>query len=488
MRRAKALIGYALLLALAVLLAFSAAACAGRTDAPTATGTVPAFGHTTEPTSEGSTMPASEEPPTTEPATVPEPASPVVPQPDGGTLTGEYELENDNAMKRYEAIDAEGFAAYQKQLTDAGWTLYGCHAIGANRYATLTKEGTAVSLCYMESDRSLTVITDPLTKTALYPQEAWDGSRRVTDTTLGIFSLRYDMQGGKKDAVTGENIDGNGMCFVITLEDGRYIIIDGGYDHDAAHLWYYLRDNNRRADGKIIIAAWILTHSHPDHYACMDAFYITCGRRGITVEYVIANPVPESRFDMRYSYDKWMRDTLPQIVQRLGAKYVMPHAGQVLKFCSVELEILYTHENMAPKLVWNPNEASTVFWLKADGKSVLFLGDVEFSTPYLTGLYGENLKSDIVQINHHGYAGGSQAETAEELRLIDPSIAIWATNRATFDLRRSESDAEPRRQPFRDLIAKIGLENCLTADGACKLLPMNYRTLADMTTYEFPEE
>ncbi len=387
-------------------------------------------------------------------------------------------------MKRFENVKEKDFDDYQARLINDGYALYGSHTIGANRYATLTKEDTAVSLCYIDSEGSMTVITDPLERIALYPQENWDGSGKVTDTTLGIFSLNYAMQGGKKDPLTGENLDGNGMCFVITLEDGRYIVIDGGYKDDESRLWDYLRDNNRRTDG-VKIAAWLMTHSHPDHYACLNAFYLSCEGRGISVEYVIANPVPESRFNMRYIYDKWMRDKLPKIVEWLGAKYIVPHAGQVLRFCNTELEILYTHENLAPKLVGNPNEASTVFRFKADGKSVLFLGDIEFSTPVLNGMYGESLKSDIVQINHHGYAGGSEAETSEELRLIDPSLAIWTTSRATFDLRRTDSDSEPRRQPFRDLIARIGLENCLIADGDCKLLPMNYRTLEDMTYYAF---
>lgn len=410
---------------------------------------------------------------------------PEVPSYSGGTLKGEYQLENGNEMKRYEKVAENGFADYRKQLTDAGYTLYDSHEIGANRYATLTKSDSAVSLCYIAADNSLTVTVDLLERTALYPREDYDGSTKVTDTTLGIISLNYAMQGGKKDPETGENLDGNGMSFVITLEDGRYIVIDGGYDSDVSRLRSYLRDNNKRTDG-IKIAAWIMTHSHPDHYGCLDAFYFNCASWGIEVEYVIANPVPESRQNPNFAYEAWMRDKLPKIVERLGAKYVMPHAGQVLRFCNAELEILYTHENMAPELIWNPNEASTVFRLKADGKSVLFLGDVEFSTPVLTKMYGAELKSDIVQINHHGYAGGSQTETAEELRLIDPSIAIWTTSRATFDLRRSASDTEPRRQPFRDLIDKIGLENCLIADGPCKLLPMKYTSLADMTTYEFP--
>lgn len=151
------------------------------------------------------------------------PGKPEIPSYSGGILKGEYHLENGNEMKRYENVAENGFADYRKQLTDAGYTLYDSHEIGANRYATLTKADTAVSLCYIAADNSLTVTADPLERTALYPREDYDGSAKVTDTTLGIISLNYAMQGGKKDPETGENLDGNGMSFVITLEDGRYV-------------------------------------------------------------------------------------------------------------------------------------------------------------------------------------------------------------------------------------------------------------------------
>ena len=52
------------------------------------------------------------------------------------------------------------------------------------------------------------------------------------------------------------------MCFVIQLSDGRFIVIDGGVATDAfAQAIYASLLNNAPDKDKIIIAAWIMTHS-----------------------------------------------------------------------------------------------------------------------------------------------------------------------------------------------------------------------------------
>ena len=46
--------------------------------------------------------------------------------------------------------------------------------------------------------------------------------------------------------------------------------------------------------------------------------------------------------------------------------------------------------------------------MRANGKSVLFTADTEYaSVTTMMNMYGSALMSDILQINHHGYSGGS---------------------------------------------------------------------------------
>ena len=68
------------------------------------------------------------------------------------------------------------------------------------------------------------------------------------------------------------NLDSSGMCYVIHLSDGTFIIIDGGEaDELGAGIYDFnsraLKDHLMRVTGgeKPIISAWFITHFHLDH-------------------------------------------------------------------------------------------------------------------------------------------------------------------------------------------------------------------------------
>ena len=49
----------------------------------------------------------------------------------------------------------------------------------------------------------------------------------------------------------------------------------------------------------------------------------------------------------------------------------------------------------------------------------------------LVNNYGDFLKSNVLQINHHGYIG----MTKELFDTIDPSYTVWTTSKKAFTLR-----------------------------------------------------
>ena len=53
------------------------------------------------------------------------------------------------------------------------------------------------------------------------------------------------------------------MSFVITTEDGKIIVIDGGYHDDADKLLRELQTLSGKE--KPHVDAWFLTHAHEDH-------------------------------------------------------------------------------------------------------------------------------------------------------------------------------------------------------------------------------
>ena len=71
------------------------------------------------------------------------------------------------------------------------------------------------------------------------------------------------------------------------------------------------------------------------------------------------------------------------------------------------------------------NNAGIVYKLYVNGRSILFLGDMgyEGGNRLLADVGAEALKSDIVQMAHHGQNGVGQAV----YQAIDPSICLWPT-------------------------------------------------------------
>ncbi len=387
-----------------------------------------------------------------------------------GTYSGCFDLENDNVQVYYTNVNTTDFYDYGTVLEASGFSKYQSNQIGDNLFSTYVSAAGMVHLEYFAYNHSLSIITDSLASNVLPEPEPYDASDKVTENTLGIFSLDYSHR---------DVTDGNGMCYVITLEDGRFVIMDGGYAQDAENLYRYLVDNNKREDG-IHIATWFLSHSHGDHYGCFNAFSTLHGK-DVSLNYVVANPTSKYMYKLEKDYNGFLTENLGSVMKLFGGspKFVKAHTGQVFTFCNVEFEILYTHENLYPHLIQYGNDASTVVRMKANGKTVLFTADAEFdSVETMVSMYGATLKSDILQVNHHGYSGGSQTFFS----LVAPKIAMWTTSQEAFEIRIQDTW---KRAENKYIVDMVGIENTLVADDKCKLLPMNYTSLADIRYYSY---
>ena len=76
--------------------------------------------------------------------------------------------------------------------------------------------------------------------------------------------------------ITQVSLEDFGMSYVIRLSDGRFIVIDGGRElqPDCDRLFQVLKKGSDNP--KPIIAAWIMTHPHSDHFHCFIPFQIIC--------------------------------------------------------------------------------------------------------------------------------------------------------------------------------------------------------------------
>ena len=396
-----------------------------------------------------------------------------IPEFKGGTYEDMYECGNDSIQFYYTDVNESRIDDYVQKLQASGYELQQDNAIGSNRYVTCVGEQGMVHLTYLSYFETMAIVTDPLVN-AIY-KESEPEYEKITDTTLAVMSLDYSHR---------IETDGNGECYIVTLEDGRYVIIDGGYTNDADGLYNFLVDNNKRKDGKVVVAAWIISHSHADHYGAFSEFTKKYGSE-ITLEYIVAAPGAE-RMYTNGGFDSWLTKNLPSALEQYKAQFIRPHTGQILTFCDVEFQMLYTAENYAPNLISGENNASLIFRMTSEGQSVLFNNDAEFRVAeWMANTYGDALKSDMMQVNHHGRSGSYDLYFS----YVKPQYTLWTTNYITFDLRTAEvfnssTDNEVTLTGNRYLYNLVGRENCFVADGDVEIIkfPLENKT-TDITYY-----
>lgn len=213
------------------------------------------------------------------------------------------------------------------------------------------------------------------------------------------------------------------MSFVIATERNRCIVIDGGRPEDMPDL--------KKAIGGRTVGAWILTHAHSDHISGFVAEMEKNGCYDFDVERIYyrfpdyndwmarADEAPDREYFLSD-----MNEMLPafnRVRHRFAHKEHLVEAGEKIRVDEVEIEFLYTP---CEGLFANPiNDSSIVFRLTSPRKSVLFLGDLGPDGGDM--LYRESrhkLKSDIVQMAHHGHMNVSM----EVYAAIAPEACLWS--------------------------------------------------------------
>ena len=91
------------------------------------------------------------------------------------------------------------------------------------------------------------------------------------------------------------------------------------------------------------------------------------------------------------------------------------------------VEILWTYEDIAPHNIFKDRSNPTCigFSIEIAGQKLMITGDSSTEEFLIAGIrYGDYLKSDIVQLSHHGYGDGSVPHSFYEY--VDAPYAICA--------------------------------------------------------------
>ncbi len=237
---------------------------------------------------------------------------------------------------------------------------------------------------------------------------------------------------------------------VIRTASGKLIVLDGGIDGEGLDAKAYMPAALRAIagvedTGSVEVEAWILSHAHRDHFHELTKTLTECADdknfvvKNIyfdfpeykSAEYPYTSPGDEPYLEQfQLAIDRYAeaRDipvaegsTFYNDLNGAYANVASIAAGCELLIDGVRLEFLQTWNAADGK---NTNDTALVLRAWVGGQSILFLQDAATAAGIrLIERYGDALKSDIVQMAHHGQAGVCKPV----YDMVQAKVRIWTT-------------------------------------------------------------
>ena len=296
------------------------------------------------------------------------------------------------------------------------------------------------------------VTIEPLRDTDL---SVFDPETATTEKTVDPLLIQIGLDGyGEVGSVVEGACDQNTakcMAYAYRLSDGRFIVIDGGgndytgngtkdKDH-AARVYNTLKKYT--PNNTIVIAAWFITHPHVDHMGGFMAFtktYISDPTYKVSLQKVICNlpnVVEQTYIDAGESYSLSEKKVSTynnqlEFLREHGVDIYKAHVGQMYYIGNMTVEILFTYDLLSPTLpdalfvtdaygvnrgtVHNAtgsggdftNTFSLIFQATVNTDAdtaykAIWTGDATcYSIETVNAMYKAAMKSDFVQVPHHG--------------------------------------------------------------------------------------
>ncbi|MBR6558278.1 MAG: MBL fold metallo-hydrolase [Clostridia bacterium] len=363
-------------------------------------------------------------------------------------------------MKVIPDTDKDGFEAYIEKATQAGYEIYTRTEIGDNSFATLTTDGYVMNAMYLPVRNEARLIIEPEEITTLPKLESENKYEAICSssvTQLGLENRVEDCQ--------------YGMCYILKLADGRFVVIDGGVNADYI-LERFLKTIKELAEDpdNITIATWFLTHMHGDHIGLLERILAT-PEVDLNINQIIYN-APERDFFIETESEYFLTrvNTFIDTINEKGFEVVKAHPGQIFHLANMKFTIYGTAEMFSLEDTSVFNNSCLLIHVATEGQTILFPGDSgERESENMIELYGKHLKADILQLVHHGYSG---ADTSY-YELVDPQILLWPLALYDYEIGpKMVKDRDINEYFFRE--EGISLKEMYVAGSTNVTLPLPY--------------
>ena len=338
--------------------------------------------------------------------------------------------QDDMYITRATQTAIDDYNAYIETLLSNGFITYSKNKIDDNSFTTLVNDATRVTLSYLPKEFTTTIIAEPKGDLFTRKQDNKYKSKNIQSTFTGM----------KGETVIAEE----GMGFIIRLDDGSFIIIDGGMGDpdsiDSTKLYNILKEQSPKGTKKPRIAAWIFTHCHGDHIGVFNTFSIDYHDK-VDIEAFYYNFQTEET--MMVKDDFMLDDSIYRYTQFKKAmkEYyskvpkVRVHMGDKIYIRNAVIDVLFSYEYLYPNRLGedkhpNSNAASLIFKINIADQSIMITGDIEeYGMEFVYKHYDAYLKSDILQMAHHGINHSVDFYSA-----VDPTYVILPLSHAWFEV------------------------------------------------------
>jgi len=227
----------------------------------------------------------------------------------------------------------------------------------------------------------------------------------VAGNIEALFGDKYDSE---KEiwAITqyGDSTEKQNSFYLIVSNKGKVVAIDGGWRDNGEAVLNEINGYGGHVD------AWILTHPHPDHIGAFNEVYKKSSNYGIEGGIEI-DAIYDNSLDYDY-YDtvdeEWDEiDIYKEYLELVSEDTKVTHVvvGDKVQVGNLTIDFYNAYnENVQSVVTDIGNNASLVFTVSTDEKSILFVGDCysEAIINHVFATYGQNIDVSMAQMPHHG--------------------------------------------------------------------------------------
>ena len=207
------------------------------------------------------------------------------------------------------------------------------------------------------------------------------------------------------------------LSIVIKSPNGKLIVVDGGWEADADKLSSLILQQGGKVD------AWLITHPHEDHVGALCAILNDTARK-IKIDKIYCSLATPDWYRQVSPTGAGIADQLLSAFTKLPVGTVINNIGRgtEINIADVNIRVL---NNRGVYIYNGVNNSSMVYKIRVSGQSILILGDLAYDggKDLIKTCTAAELKSDIVQMAHHGQQGVDQDAYA----LIAPTTCLWPT-------------------------------------------------------------